>query len=46
MLAHGGWETGHIATLILILDWSGQLYASAALPREEEASVNPLNRRL
>ena len=32
MLAHGEWETGHIATLILILDWSGQLYASAALP--------------
>jgi len=33
MQAHGGWETGHIATLILILHWSGQLYASAALSR-------------
>jgi len=32
MRARGGWESGHIAALILNLEWSGKLYASAALP--------------
>jgi hypothetical protein len=32
MRAHEGWQNGHIAALILILEWRGQLYASAALP--------------